>query len=192
MFVVTFAAPTFSKVEPYFAAFVLRDPILGSGIAMAVAFGMTIAQPIWGMIARRCSRTSMILITAASIALVAAQFFITVEIGGRALLAGAVAFGAAGGGLGFAIWAAFADVVANRAKGKAAWCYALFSASSKVSLAVSGFALGLTLSRIDYRGADSEWLLGIMIVPSILAGIICIVVISRWRRMASHGDGASL
>lgn len=186
MFVVTLAAPTFSKVEPYFAAFVLRDPFLGSGVAMAVAVGMTVAQPFWGMLAQRCSRAVMIVITAATIVLTAVLFLFAAGIGGGAVLAGALAFGVAGGGIGMAIWAAFADAVARHARGREAWCYALFGASSKLSLAISGLALGLMLSRIDYRGDDSEMLIGMMVVPSILAGTVCVAVALGWRLTASR------
>jgi len=186
MFVVTLAAPTFSKIEPYFAAFVLRDPLLGSGVAMAVAVGMTVAQPFWGLLAQRCSRAVMIVITAAAIVSMAVLFFFAAGIGGGAVLAGALAFGAAGGGIGMAIWAAFADAVARHARGREAWCYALFGASSKLSLLTSGLALGLMLSRIDYRGDDSEMLVGMMVAPPILAGAVCAAVALSWRLTASR------
>ncbi|MDE8650705.1 MFS transporter [Novosphingobium album (ex Liu et al. 2023)] len=186
MFVVTLAAPTFSKVEPYFAAFVLRDPLLGSGVAMAVAVGMTVAQPFWGMLAQRCSRAVLIVITAAAIVLAAVLFSFVAGIGGGAVLAGALAFGAAGGGIGIAIWASFADAVARHARGKEAWCYALFGASSKLSLAISGLALGLMLSRIDYRGDDSEMLVSLMVVPPVLAGTVCAVAALGWRLIAGR------
>jgi Na+/melibiose symporter-like transporter len=188
MFVVSLAAPVFSKLEPYFAAFVLRDPLMGSGVVMAVSIGMTVAQPLWGVLARRTSRLTMIGATASSIVLAASGFLLASQVGGLTLVAAAVAFGAASGGIGMALWAAYGDAVARHAQGREGWAYGLFTASSKLSLAVSGLMIGLLLSRIDYRGADSDLLVSVMVAPSIAAGIACAAIaVSRQLR----GRGAA-
>lgn len=182
MFVVSMAAPVFSKIEPYFAAFVLRDPLLGGGVAMAVSIGMTSAQPLWALLAQRVSRWAMIAVTAGAVVLAAIAFLFVSRSNGAALVAAALAFGAASGGIGMAMWATFSDAVARHAYGREGLAYGLFTASAKISLGMSGLAIGLLLTRIDYRGADSNMLVGMMVVPSILAGIGCAAVIS-WRQL---------
>ncbi len=181
MFVVSMAGPTFSKMEPYFAAFVLRDPLVGGGVAMAVPAGMALSQPLWGLLALRWSRASLLAAAAAMVVLASALFFLVAGAGTLAVLAGALLFGAGSGGLGMAIWAGFADAVARDGAGRAEWAYALFTASAKASLALSGLAIGLTLGQIDYRGDESELLVRVMVLPSILAGGLCVLIASGWR-----------
>ena len=186
MFVVSMAGPTFSKVEPYFAAFVLRNPLLGGGIVVAVSIGMTIAQPLWGILAGRLSRFVLISATAASIVIAASAFLLAGGAGGVAALAAALAFGGASGGLGMATWAAFGDAVANHAVGREGQSYGLFTASAKVSLGVSGLVIGLMLAQIDYRGSASERLVGMMVIPSICAGAVCVLA-ALWRQFMIPG-----
>lgn len=193
MFIISLAAPVFSKVEPYYAAFVLRDPLMGGGVVVAVSIGMIAAQPIWSLLARRLSRSTLIGTTAAGIALAATAFLFARACGSAALIVTALLFGAASGGVGMAMWAAYGDAVSQHAPRREAWAFGLFTAAAKVSLAVSGLSLGLLLARIDYRGADRGILLSVMVVPSIIAGGLALALLS-WRHLrgASRAINSSL
>ena len=184
MFVISLAGPTFSKLEPYFAAFTLRDPWLGSGIAIAVAIGMTVAQPLWNWAGRWLDRRDLLMATAGAVVVTAALFLATASARPGLTLATALAYGAASGGLGMALWAAFADVVAQGAQGQEGWAYGLFTASSKVALGLGGVMIGAVLTQIDYRGADSDALVQMMVVPSLFAGAACMLIV-WWRKALS-------
>lgn len=122
----------------------------------------------------------MIGVTAFSVVLSASLFLFVPLTGGIAILLAGLLFGAASGGIGMASWAAFADAVAHHGRSREAWSYALFTASAKLSLALSGLAIGYWLSSVDYRGSGGGMLVTAMVAPSILAGAICVATAMCW------------
>lgn len=186
MFVESMAAPVFSKIEPYYAAYVLRNTLLSGGVLTGVALGTSVSQPFWVWACRGLSRPLAICVTASAVVL-SAFLFLAFGAPGRWAppLSGAI-FGAASAGLGMAMWAAFGDAVASGARGREAISFAAFTAASKASLALGVLLIGAFLSAVDYRGENSRVLIVAMSAPPIFAGALCAVIAAIWalRRRA--------
>lgn len=176
MFVVSLATPVFSKIEPYFAAFVLRDPVTGSGVMSAVALGSTLSQPLWVALLRGRSRAASIAVAAGALMLSSAAFYLLAPGGGIAAIACGAAFGASNGAVTMTLWAAFADTVARRAPDQASLGYALFTGAAKLALAIGALAIGAVLAAVDYRDADRLLLVTAMTVPPLAGGALCLLV----------------
>lgn len=176
-------APTFSKLEPYFAAYVLGSATAGGLVMAATSLGGVLSQPLWIGLARRFSRPLAIQAAAGTI-IVGALMFLGLGSGGVLLAAGCgFVFGAGLGGLGVSIWAALADAAARvpgQAQGpSAAAIFGAFTFASKTALAGSVFLVAEVLATFPYREQiDGEaWpLLPIMCLPPALGAGICLVV----------------
>ena len=171
MFVVSFGAPVFTRLEPYYAQFVIGDAALGAAILIAVALGLIVGQPAWICACRRLSRADALIAAAIALALAGGVFALASGRGAWPNLFAALLCGAAGGGLGMTLWAAFGDAVANGG-GRQAFSFALFTASSKLSLAVSAGMIGWFFARIDYRGPESGALTSVITFAMVMVGAV--------------------
>lgn len=180
MIVTSLATPIFSKVEPFFAAFVLQSPVWGSVIVTSMALGIISGQPIWRTLCNRFSRLATLGV-AATLQLVALAVFGMLSTSHLTFLAGAAfVFGLGNGGVGMVQWAAFSEVVATSAKGREGVAYATFTAVAKISLGVGSLALGILLASFDYRNGDSEGLVTMMTGIPAVGALFCLVVCGLW------------
>ena len=194
MFIQSLAAPVFSKIEPYYAAYVLHAPLLGGTVLVGVALGTSLSQPAWTHLCRGLSRQATLAATAGAVALAAALFLVVKPAGGVAAPACGLVFGAACGGLGMATWAAFGDLVAEQGRGREAMSFALFTASSKLALALGALWIGAFLSGFDYRGGEERMLVVVMAAPAVVAGGVIALIAGVWTAAGRRGgaDRAAL
>lgn len=171
MFLTSFAAPVFAKLLPYYAAYRLHGPVLGTSTIAAVSLGMAIGQPLLFASLRQMSMIGRTKIMALATAASAIAFSAAGGGGTWAIPAAAWLFGACSAGLGAALWAAYADVVARQMVGREGLAFALLTAAAKLSLAVSGVGIGWFLSDSDFRNGTNGILLYGMTVPAIVAGL---------------------
>ncbi len=165
--------PLFSKLEPYFATYVLRSPWWGGAVVIAMAAGIVAGQPFWG---RMCHRFSYGAVMAGNALLQVLALAVFALAGGAnpqwATLA-AFVFGLGNGGVGMVQWAAFSETVAGVGPGRTGVSYGLFSGTSKLAFAVGGLLLGLTLARIDLEGGGAAMLVPLMVALTGL-GSLCV------------------
>ncbi len=181
-FVVSLTASMFSKLEPYLAAYVLASPIWGGAMITAAALGTTFSQLGWAWLSARRSRPAVFALAAALLIAAALVFLAGVTISPWIGLVAALAFGAASGGLGSLMWAAFGDVVAGRAQMAGGLAFAAFTGVSKLALALTGLLLGLFLHAFDYRDPDGRAVLLAMTLWPALGGAACLVLAALWMR----------
>jgi GPH family glycoside/pentoside/hexuronide:cation symporter len=150
MAVMMAAPPLFQKLEPYFAADVLRSAAWGGAIILAAAAGITAGQPFWlSMPAQRRARVFLFgaLIQAAG----AAVFLIASPENPALLTCGAFLVGLGNGGLGVAKWAAFSDAAARYCPGREGVAFAIFAGVGKLFL-----ALGIAVLAAVIQAAREE------------------------------------
>lgn len=173
MFASSLLTPLFSKLEPYFATYVLRSPWWGGAIVIAMAVGIMAGQPVWPRVCRHRSHGMAMVITASiQITGLAAFLLIGGNHPGYSTVA-AFVFGLGNGGVGMVYWAAFSEVVARRGSASAASSYGLFTATAKIAQAGGGLLLGLALTKIDFQGEGSAMLTPLMVT---LAGLGAVLV----------------
>ena len=182
MFLTTFAAPVFAKLLPFYAAYRLPDPAIGTTTIAAVSLGMVFGQPLLLKAIRRLTLDGKISAMALATSAGAALFAVADAAGAWAIPLSACLFGACSGGLGAALWAAYADVIARRLVGREGLAFGLLTASAKVSLAVSGIGIGWLLGNPVFRSGKSGLLLNGMTIPAIVAGLAVMVVLVALRR----------
>jgi glycoside/pentoside/hexuronide:cation symporter, GPH family len=183
MVVTSLATPIFSKLEPYFASFVIRSPLWGGVIISAMALGVILGQPAWTLLCRRHSRAKVMIGAAWAQIASLLCFWIWPIDGPVGFTFAAFVFGLGNGGVGMVLWGAFSEMVAQTAKGHEGLSYAAFTATAKVTLGLGGLGLGAALALIDYRGSESATLVTLMTtVPA--AGAVVIVLIGMvWLRL---------
>lgn len=183
-FVFSLTASMFSKLEPYLAAYVLASPLWGGAMITAAALGTTFSQPGWAWLSIRWTRPVVFGLAAGLLIAAALVFLAGVAVSPWIGLVAALAFGAASGGLGSLMWAAFGDLVARRARTASGLAFATFTGVSKLALALSGLLLGLFLHAIDYRDPESRAVLLAMTLWPALGGAACLILAVLWRRRA--------
>lgn len=187
MVVTSLATPIFSKLEPYFAGFVIRSPLWGGVIISAVALGIVVGQPAWALLCRHYSR-ARIMIGAAGVQIVSLMWFWFWPVDQPGGFAGAAfVFGLGNGGVGMALWGAFSETVARTAKGHEGLSYAAFTATAKVTLGVGGLGLGAALALIDYRGSENTTLVTLMTTVPASGGVVIILIGMVWLRLEQRG-----
>lgn len=190
MVITSLATPIFSKIEPYFASFVIRSPLWGGVIISAMALGIVLGQPAWALLCRHHSRAK-VMVGAAAAQIVSLLWFWIWPVDQLVGFAGAAfVFGLGNGGVGMVLWGGFSETVARTAKGHEGVSYAVFTATAKVTLGLGGLGLGASLALIDYKGSDSANLVTLMTtVPA--AGAVVIVLIGMvWLRLERGAAGA--
>lgn len=180
MAVTSLATPIFSKVEPFFAAFVLRSPTWGGVIVTAMALGVILGQPVWTLLCARFSRITTLVATAMLQVVALSAFWLLSTSHPLALAGAAFVFGLGNGGVGMVQWAAFSEVVATAGRGREGLAYAVFTAVSKVSLGLGSLVLGVVLSGFDYRAGDNRSLAALMTAIPAVGAILCLVVATVW------------
>jgi len=175
-FVVSATGSVFSKVEPYYANFAIRAPFWGGAILMAMSAAGALSQPLWSALAPRLGR-GRLLALCCGLTVAAGLTFIFAARTPAAALALAAVIGAANGGVGVLLWAAFADAVARAPADRRSAAYGLLTAVIKVALGLSGLMIGETLSRFDYRGEDSG-ALPLMMAATAMTGAL---IVLAWR-----------
>jgi Na+/melibiose symporter-like transporter len=178
------AGPTslFTRLEPYFTAYVLASPTWGGAVVVAVALGWIISQPAWIFLGTRFDRGAMIALSSAASMGAAGGFMIASADAGIALLAMGFAFGAAHSGMALTLWSGFADAVASRARAAAGLAYGAFTASAKLSLAIAALSLGLWLSETDFREASRGYITYPMTLGPIMAAGAVLAVAALFGR----------
>ena len=180
MVVTSLATPIFSKVEPFFAAFVLRSPTWGGVIVTAMALGITLGQPVWTLLCARFSRITTLVVSAMLQVVALSAFWLLSTAHPLGLAGAAFVFGLGNGGVGMVLWAAFSEVVATAGKGREGLAYAVFTAVAKVSLGLGSLVLGAVLGGFDYRNADSEGLAELMTAIPAVGALLCLVIAVVW------------
>lgn len=183
-FVITLFVSSFGKVAPFYASYVVPTAAWSGWVLPCASLGSVLSQPAWGWVALRVGRAPMLLAGALLLAAAALGF----RAGGAGVLtAGGCAFliGASSSGMGMTLWAAFGDLVASDRRiaqaGAQATAYATLTAALKIALALGSLGLGAVLNRIDYRGAQTAWLVELMSWPSFAAGVAVLAVLALSR-----------
>lgn len=183
MVVTSLATPIFSKLEPYFASFVIRSPLWGGVIISAMALGVVLGQPAWALLCRRQSRAG-VMVGAAGAQIVSLLWFLIWPVDQPIGFAGAAfVFGLGNGGVGMVLWGAFSDTVARAAKGQEGLSYAAFTATAKVTLGLGGLGLGAALALIDYRGSESAILVTLMTTVPATGAVVIVLIGMVWLRL---------
>lgn len=179
MIFVISASTSFSRVEPYYAAYVLKSPAWGSAILMAFSLGAMASQPLWAILAQRTSRAMALSVSVLSFIASAAALW-TFAFHPPAATACALVFGAATAGFGTTLWAAFADIVVADCRGQEGLAFGLLTASAKLALAAALLAGGHVLGNLDYAHADSGVLVVLMCLPPVIGGVIALAAVRWW------------
>ncbi|WP_099185610.1 MFS transporter [Sphingobium fuliginis] len=182
MFITSFASPVFTKLLPYYAASHLLDPILGTITISLISVGMVLGQPFWLRALKDRSGPMKITVTCLSISVTAALFAAAGTGVAWSILPAALLFGVSSGGVGAALWSAYGDVIADTGAGNEGVAYGLFTASAKLSLAISAAGIGLLLEDSSFREVTSSRLLLGMTLPAITAGLLTVLLLLLWRR----------
>lgn len=183
-FAVSATASVFSKIEPYYASFVIRAPFWGGAILMAMSAAAALSQPLWSRLAPRLSRRSLLTLCS-GITIAASLMFIACARSPLVALALAALIGAANGGVGVVLWAAFADAVSRAPAFRRSAAYGLLTAVIKLALGLSGLMIGEALSRFDYRGGESAALSLLMACAAVVGAVI--VLAASWGAVLSAG-----
>lgn len=188
MAITSLATPLFSKVEPFYAVYVLRSPALGGAIVAGMAVGILAGQPLWPFVSARLTRAGTTAI-AALLQLFGLGLIVVPGAPVWSLILAAFAFGVGNGGVGMALWAGFSDVAARDAPGREGLAFGLFSGLAKICLAAGGLGLGLALTAGDYRAPDGGLLPLLMAGIPALGALACLIVAWLWARRGETGSG---
>lgn len=176
MFAASLFTPLFSKLEPYFATYVLQSAWWGGIVVMSMAIGLVAGQPFWPAVCRRLSHGGAMVLTAfIQIAGLAGFWLAGANVPAMSALA-AFVFGLGNGGVGMVQWAAFSETVARMGSARAGISYGLFTATAKLAQAAGGLLLGLTLAGIDLEGPNAGLLTTLIAVLTGL-GAVCAALI---------------
>jgi len=178
LFVIS-ASAGFTRLEPYYAAYVLKSPAWGSAVLIAFSLGAMASQPLWALLAQHTGRPTALSVGAAGFAATAAALWLCAHQP-PAAVACALLFGAATAGVGTTLWAAFADIVVAQCRGQEGLAFGLLTAAAKIALAGALLAAGALLGSLDYAGADSGVLVVLMCLPPIFGGLLTLAAVRRW------------
>ena len=182
MFTTSFASPVFTKLLPYYAAVHLLDPVRGTVAISMVSVGMVLGQPIWLRVLKHRSGPAKIVVTCLATSVTATLFWLAGAGAVWAIVPAAFLFGITSGGVGTALWSAYADVIAHGAAGKEGLAYGVFTASAKLSLAISAAGIGLLLSDPTFREPANNHLLTGMTLPAVLVGLVTALFVGALRQ----------
>lgn len=190
MVITSLATPIFSKLEPYFASFVIRSPLWGGVIISAMALGIVLGQPVWALLCRHHSRAKVMVGAAAAQIISLLWFWIWPVEQPLGFAGAAFVFGLGNGGVGMVLWGAFSETVARTARGHEGVSYAAFTASAKVTLGLGGLGLGASLALIDYKGPDSATLVTLMTTIPAAGAIVIVLIGIVWLHLERGSRGA--
>lgn len=179
IFALSFCSPVFTKLEAYFTAFVLDEPLSATVFMACVAGGKVAAQPAWAAFANATSLTNTLRTAALTWGLAAGLFFLTGRLEPWGTILSALVFGASSGGVFMALWsllarsAAIDPAVTTRRFG-------LFTFFSKSAQALSILALGQALSLFAYDEASGKPVLTALMAIAPLIGAVLLVLTATW------------
>lgn len=150
IFLFSLTSPAFSKLEAYFAAFVLTDPFASSIFLVSVALGKVLVQPLWVRLADATSLKATLGWAAMAWAGASMLFLTIAPFGDYAALLCGFSYGAAWGGVAMALWSLLAQVAATDPT-RAPQRYGLFTFTSKLAQSAAIYAIGNALAGFDYR-----------------------------------------
>lgn len=177
--ILSLTTPTFGKLEPYFATYVLKSSAWGGLLGIAVAGGQVLSQPLWVAFSDRFSRASTLRCALVLIVASGAAFYAVGAENMGAAFAAAALFGCANGGAGMIGWAAAADAIAV-VPGRGALGITILTAASKFALASNILAIGLFLSLVEQQSTTSIiWLIA-MVCPPMIGAILCWFASLAW------------
>ena len=151
-FTLSISGSLFGRLEPYFAAFAVRDVINAGVIMSAATMGSLLSQGIWARAAQHLALTDLLRAALVVLAAGAVLFYLLAPLG-VALSAGAcVLYGIGSGGVHMLLWSLLAGraaAVTGAFTGTAA--FGLFTCFSKLGLALAATAMGMILGAVNYR-----------------------------------------
>ena len=185
--------PTFSKLEPYFAARVLDSPVWGGVIIASMSLGLFVGQPGWRKLAGARSFFS-VMVGACALQMAALGTFAIFaasrpEIGAVA----AFAFGLGNGGVGMALWGGFSELLSSRGP-HTGLGYALFSAVAKFALAGNIAIVGWIVAQSNQGNATSDVLPTAMaVLPALgaLGVLLCMLALRAAENERIKGGRSS-
>ncbi|MDP9013668.1 MAG: MFS transporter [Pseudomonadota bacterium] len=193
-FVVSAATLVFTKLEPYFVAYVLQSQFARGSVMISIAVGGIAGQPLWAWLATRWSLPPAFRISALVMTLGATAFL---GLGGQGVGAAALAgfvYGVGSNGLGMLIWVALANFAAPHGSGGRAhsttMVFGLFTFVLKSGSAVAVEFVAEVLAGIDTAAATSWSLVGPMGVMPLLGGLICLFAASYLPDARESGSAA--
>ncbi len=175
-----FSGTVFRKLEAYYAAFANVGAGPSMTLMIAVAVGNLASQPGWLLCQRRCGTATTIAASAAVTLLAGAAFLATMRPG--VALPADILFGIGSGGNGLALWGIVAIL---GARGRPMLRFGAFTCLSKLAQGAGAAAMGILLSRVDYRhviGVPGNALVRTMIVAPMASAVACIVIVHALRR----------
>jgi len=176
MAVMSFAPPLFSKLEPYFAVYVLSSVAWGGAIIVALALGLVIAQPLWFRLSLHRSRQPVLIVAALVQASGALIFAFSAHSPSAGLLVGALLLGCGNGGLGMALWAGFSDRVSRLGSGASGLAFSFFTATAKLALA-GGILVLATLVDPLIQGTEGPAALTLAMIAGPVLGSAAVVML---------------
>lgn len=186
IFVFLLTVPLFGKLESYFVVYGLKSPAWAAVMGGAGVAGMISAPLLWTRPLERLPRPRAI--AGLSLVMLAAMAMFVLA-GGRPLAAVACAFvlGSAGGAINLLLWAAVGDIAARSDPARIGMIHGLFTAVSKVALALGAVALGGLLSQIDYR-MHGEGLIHLMAGVPAVGAVVCGGTALLWDAAGRRGS----
>jgi Na+/melibiose symporter-like transporter len=180
------ATGAFGRLEPYFAARALANPLVRTVVLGMIALGGAAAQPAWLWVAHRTS--ARMAFRASNLVMVVGAGLFLLGAGRGAAAAGlsGLVFGGGVSGAGMLLWGALAQSVARPAGGarspSPALAFAMLTCAIKLASAIAVLGVGALLSSIDYHDpkvAGSWALLGPMTGAPVIAAILCQIFAHR-------------
>jgi glycoside/pentoside/hexuronide:cation symporter, GPH family len=180
------SGPIFSRLNPYFAAFAIRDVFDAGLILSAAAVGSLVSQFGWSRLAQ--SWSLIIVLRAALLTTIAGAtvFYFGAAQGGAVAALCVAIYGIGCGGVMMSVWSLLAGVASapgSRFPGTAA--FGVYTCCSKVGHAMSAGFVGLILAGLDYRvqavatGPLVAWMAVVPIVGMSAVAILSLRFVDR-------------
>ncbi|WP_133244968.1 MFS transporter [Caulobacter radicis] len=188
-FTLAVSASMFGRLEPYIAAFAIRQVAAASLMMSAATLGSLLSQFVWARLAQRMGLTEMLRAALAIVVTGAGLlFFLTPDSLAWAAAACAL-YGIGSGGVAMTLWSLLAGRAASptaRIRGTAA--FGLYTCCSKLGLAVAAIGMGRVLAEVDYR--DQIMAMGPLFATMASAPIAGALVIGLLTVVVGQGERA--
>lgn len=173
------SGPIFSRLNPYFAAFAIRDVFDAGLILSAAAVGSLVSQFGWSRLAQSWSLISVLRAALLTTIAGATLFYLGAAQGGAVAALCVALYGIGCGGVMMSIWSLLAGV----ASAPGSWfpgtaAFGVYTCCSKVGHAMSAGLVGLILAGLDYRvqavasGPLVAWMAAVPILGMSLVAIL--------------------
>lgn len=204
-FSISMSGPIFSRLNPYFTAFAVRDVFDASLILSAAAGGALISQFGWSRLAQ--SWPLVTVLRAALLTTIAGSvlFFLGASKGSAVVALCVAIYGIGCGGVMMSVWSLLAGVASapgSRFPGTAA--FGVYTCCSKIGQAIAAGAVGLILAGLDYRvqavasGPLVAWMAAVPILGMSVVAILSLRLDDRpkidleERVVPGHGEAKTL